>query len=86
MFLSKKSTEKKTGEKPKEKEVQWPALMVLYLKEGYKPVQYYWCYDVHTDRSLAWLTSERPNEQLTETDLDTSTQPLDWIWGSQWLN
>ena len=24
-----------------------------------------------TDRSLAWLSSERPNKQLTETDTDT---------------
>lgn len=26
----------------------------------------YWCFDVLTDRSLAWLLSERPSQQLTE--------------------
>ena len=26
--------------------------------------------DVLTDRSLAWLLSERPNKQLTETEAD----------------
>ena len=34
-------------------------------------------YDVLTDRSLAWLSSERPNKQLTETEADTYTQPMD---------
>jgi hypothetical protein len=29
------------------------------------------------DRSLAWLSSEGPNKQLTETDADTYTQPMD---------
>ena len=29
------------------------------------------------DRSLAQLSSERPYQQLTETDADTYTQPLD---------
>ena len=32
---------------------------------------YYGCYGVLTDRSLAWLSSERPNRKLTETDSDT---------------
>ena len=32
--------------------------------------------DMH-DRSLAWLFSERLYQQLTETDADTYTQPLD---------
>jgi hypothetical protein len=30
-----------------------------------------------TDRSLAWLSSERLYQQLTETDADTYTQPFD---------
>ena len=38
---------------------------------------YYWCYGVLVDRSIAWLSSERPNKQLTETYLDTYTQPMD---------
>ena len=40
-----------------------------------KAWHYYWCCDVLTDRSLAWLSSERPKLQLTETDADTYTQP-----------
>jgi len=31
-----------------------------------KAWHYYWCYSVLTDRSLAWLPSERPNKQLKE--------------------
>ena len=38
------------------------------------------CYDMLTDRNLAWLSSERPNQQLTETEADTYTHRLD---GSQ---
>ena len=33
--------------------------------------------EVFSDRSLAWLPSERPNMQLTKTDADTYTQPMD---------
>jgi len=29
------------------------------------------------DRSLPWLPSEKSNKQLTETDTDTYTQPMD---------
>jgi hypothetical protein len=46
-----------------------------------KAWHYYWCHGTLTERSLAWLSSERPNKQLTETDTDTYTQPLgpcDW--------
>ena len=49
---------------------------------GTKAWHYYWCYAVLTDRSLAWLSSERPNKQLTETDIDTSSQALGWDQGS----
>lgn len=51
-----------------------------------KAWHYYWCYGVLTD-SLAWLSSERTNKQLTETEtdsyiiqpLDRSYRPLWWI-------
>jgi hypothetical protein len=43
-----------------------------------KPWQYYWCYVVLADRSLAWLSSERLYQQLTETDEDTYSPALDW--------
>ena len=39
-----------------------------------------------TDRSLAWLPSERPNKQLKESDADIYTQPMDRSQGSLWLN
>ena len=45
---------------------------------GTKPWHYYWCYVVLADRSLQWLSSERLYQQLTETDVDIYTQPLDW--------
>jgi hypothetical protein len=35
------------------------------------------CYGVLTDRSLAWLPSERPNKQLAEAEADTYTQLMD---------
>lgn len=46
--------------------------------------QYFWCYDVLTDMSLAWLLSERPNKQLKESDVLTPNwkakawDPCDW--------
>ena len=33
-----------------------------------KPRLDHWCYVVLADRSLVWLSSERLNQQLTETD------------------
>ena len=36
--------------------------------EAPRPDTNYWCYDVLTDRNLAWLPSKRPNKQLTKTD------------------
>jgi hypothetical protein len=38
------------------------------------------------DRSLVWLLSERPNNQLKESDADTYTQPMERSWGILWLN
>jgi hypothetical protein len=43
---------------------------------GPKAWHYCWCYGVFTDRSLAWLPSEKPNKQLIKTDTDTDTQPM----------
>jgi hypothetical protein len=34
-------------------------------------------YGMLTERSLAWLPSERPYKQLKESDADTYTQPMD---------
>jgi hypothetical protein len=48
---------------------------------GTKVWHYYWCYGVLIDRSLAWLSSERPNKQLTKTDADTYTHPVDRSYG-----
>ena len=35
-----------------------------------RPWYYYWCYFVLADSNLAWLSSKRLYEQLTETDAD----------------
>ena len=35
------------------------------------------CCAVLTDGSMAWLSSEKSYKQLTETEADTYTQPLD---------
>jgi hypothetical protein len=52
-----------------------------------KAWHYYWCYGVLTDRSLAWLSSERPNKQLAETEAD-NLHPTNIVWsqGVLWLN
>jgi hypothetical protein len=39
-----------------------------------------------TDRSLSWLPSQRPNKQLTESDAETYTQPMNRSHGTLWLN
>ena len=41
---------------------------------------------LQTWRTLAWLFSEKPNKQLTGTDIDTYTQQMDWSQGILWLN
>jgi hypothetical protein len=33
-------------------------------------------YSLLTDKSLAWLPSEKPNKQLKEPDADSYTQPM----------
>jgi hypothetical protein len=59
------------------KEVQWQGQIGIH--------HYYWCYGLLTDRSLAWMPSERPNKQLKESDVDTSNKwteagnPCRWI-------
>jgi hypothetical protein len=63
----------------------WPNLGSI-SRGGSKAWPCYWCYGVLTDRSLTWLPSERPSEQLTETDADTYTQPIDRSLGPLWLN
>jgi hypothetical protein len=39
---------------------------------------------VLADKCLAWLSSERLCQPLTETDADTYCQPLDWAQGPLW--
>ena len=43
-------------------------------------------YGVLTDRSLEWLSSERPNKQLKESDADIYTQSMDRSQRPLWLN
>ena len=50
-----------------------------HLKRRHQGLTRLLIYDVPTDRSLAWLSSERPYQQLTKTDADTYSQPLDEV-------
>jgi hypothetical protein len=77
LFLSKgQKMEKRLRERQSS---YWPYL-------GSKAWHYYWCYGVLTDRGLSCLSFKKSNKQLTETDTDTFTQPLDWSQGPLWLN
>jgi hypothetical protein len=42
-----------------------------------KPRHYCGCQEVHADRSLIWLSPERPCQSLTNTEVDAHSQPLD---------
>jgi hypothetical protein len=63
------------------KVIQWRPNLGSISWKGTKAWHYYRCYDVITDRSLAWLFSERPSQQPTEIDADTYIQSLDWSLG-----
>jgi hypothetical protein len=63
----------------------WPNLVSISWV-GTKFWDYYWFLNVLTDGSLTWLPSEKPYQQLTETDADTYIQLLDWGLGPLWLN
>jgi hypothetical protein len=38
--------------------------------------------EVHVERSLIWLSSERPCQSLTNPEADAHSQLLDRVWGS----
>jgi hypothetical protein len=42
-----------------------------------KPRHYCGCQEMHAERSLIWLSLERPCQSLTNTEADTRSQPLD---------
>jgi hypothetical protein len=42
-----------------------------------KPRHYCGCQEEHAERSLIWLSLERPCQSLTNTETDTRSQPLD---------
>jgi hypothetical protein len=57
-------------------------IQIAWGKEGLAtgPVivrNYYWGYGVLMKRDLSSLSSERPNKQLKESDVDICTQPMD---------
>jgi hypothetical protein len=43
---------------------------------------YCWCQDVLV--GMAWLSSQRLYQCLTETDADTYSQPLEWAQETLW--
>jgi hypothetical protein len=81
LFLSKGTAGAKMEKKLMERQSSdWPNLWSI-LRGGSKVWHYYCWYVVLTDRNLAWLSSEEPNKQLTETGAESYTQPLDWSQG-----
>jgi hypothetical protein len=42
-----------------------------------KPRHWCGCQEVHAERSLMWLSPERPCQSLTNTEVDVHSQPLD---------
>ncbi|KRY62277.1 hypothetical protein T4D_6339, partial [Trichinella pseudospiralis] len=41
-----------------------------------KPRHYCGCQEVHAERSLIWLSPERPCQSLTNTEMDAYNHPL----------
>jgi hypothetical protein len=76
LFVSKRTAGTKMEKKLRERQYSDQINFRSTSRGGSKAWYNFWCYDVLTDRSLAWLSSERPNKQLAETD--TYTQPLEW--------
>jgi hypothetical protein len=63
----------------------WPNLgFISWTRGNTKAWHSYWWYDVLTNRNQAWLSSEKNYQQLTETEADPSTWPLDLIRGPLW--
>jgi hypothetical protein len=75
-----KNYRNKNGEEPEELSSSDRSNLGLISRVGSKAWHDYWCYDVLTDRSLAWLTCESLNKQMTEIDVDTYNQPMVWRW------
>ena len=46
-----------------------------------KPRHYCGCQEVNAERSLVWLSPEKPCQSLTNTETDIRSQPLDWARG-----
>ena len=77
LFLSERTVGTKMETRLGERRSSDQPILSPISRGGYKSSHYYRCYDVLSDKSLAWLYSERLNQQLTETVEDTYTQPLD---------
>jgi hypothetical protein len=86
LFLSERTTCTKHGEESEGKEVQWQAQIGIQFKGRLQGLTLWLCYGELTDRSLAWLSSERPNKLLKASDVGTYTWPMDRSQGPLWLN
>ena len=73
----------KNGEEPERKEVQWQIQIGIQLKRRPQDQHYYWCYGVLIFRGLPWLSSERPKNQVKESDANIYTQMQIFI-PNQW--
>jgi len=49
-----------------------------------KPRHYCICQEVLADRSLIWMSSESFCQNLTNSEVDACSQPLDYEWDPQW--
>ena len=71
LFLSKRTRGSKMEKRLKERWSNDQPNLGSISWEGTKSWHYFWCYDVLTDGSLAWLSSKWPYQQLTEKEADT---------------
>ena len=50
-----------------------------------KPRHYCGCQEVHVERSLIWLSPERPCHSLINTEMNACSQPLVHIWSCEYF-
>ena len=59
------------------KATQRPSHLGIHSLYSYQLRYYCGCQEVHAERSLIWVSPERPCQSLTNTEEDVSSQPLD---------
>jgi hypothetical protein len=77
--LWQQSVEQRLKERPSRDWPTWGSIPYTATK----PRVYCGCWEVLADGSLIWLSPDRLWQNLTNTEVDASSKPFDWIWGSQ---